>query len=336
MRNTNSKDRGGWAGDTHLSSLPAINEEDEMIVTLCGANSYEVEQQRKAVEDDFIKQHGPDSIIRLAGENTDINELRGAVQSTNLFALSTMVILSGPSLNKNLFMALEGLLESVPDSTTLVVVDGILDKRTRIFKLLQTKTDFREYNLLDENAAGRWVVKGAMERGGSITPQVARLLVERVGADQWQLTQELEKLVAFNKVISKESIEVLVVPNLEARLFEVLDAVFSHNEERSRRMVAELRAVADPYELFGLLVWQIHALALVVSAANEKNDGSIASRTGLKPFVTQKLQTLKVTPKAVKTLADQVADLDIRLKSGVEPWLVIEQTLLKIAYDSAG
>ena len=307
-----------------------------MIVTLSGANNYEVEKQRRVLEKDFVTKHGVESVIRLNGEVAELNELRGAVQSVSLFTPNTMVILSNPSSNKGLFSNLEDVIGSIPESTTLVITDSVLDKRTRVYKLLQKDSDFHEYGPLEEHSATKWVIEQASERGGTITSPVARMLLARVGTDQWQLTHELDKLVAYDKAITEDSVRLLVVPNLEAHVFEVLDVVFQGNEKRSRQMVDELKTVADPYEFFGLLVWQIHSLALVVSAASEKGQGSIAMRTGLKPYTIQKMQALKVTPQAAKELARQIAELDTRIKSGAEPWLAIEQTLLRIASRSAG
>ena len=306
-----------------------------MIITLTGANDYEVEQQRRTLEGDFVTKNGRDSVSHLSGETTEINELRSAVQSVSLFTPNTMVILSNPSGNKNLFNGLEDIIGLTPESTALIITDGVLDKRTRVYKRLQKDSEFHEYNILDEPTALKWVIKQTEQRGGSITTSAARSLIEKVGTNQWQLTQEIEKLIAYDKSITGDSIKALVVPNLEAHVFEVLDVVFRHDEERSRHMIEELKAVADPYEFFGLLVWQVNSLALVVSATSEKGQGSVAVQTGLKPYTIQKIQSLKTTPEMAKEFARQVADLDVRMKSGADPWSAIEQALLRIASQAA-
>jgi DNA polymerase III delta subunit len=295
-----------------------------MVITLCGTNAYEIHHAQQTLVALFLKKHGQESVSRLDGETCAPRELIDAVQSSSLFTSETMVILSHPSSQKVLFAELETIIPMVPESTTLLIIDGALDRRTKAYKLLKEKSDFHEANELDALKAQQWVRAYAKERGGTIEADPAKHLIEQVGSDQWQLAHEIDKLVAYNKVVSDDSIAKLVVPNLEARVFEVLDAAFGHQEVRLRTLLAQLRAAADPYELFGLLVWQVHALALVVSA-------DAGQPIPLKPFVIQKLRALHVSMNEIKKLARQLSELDVRMKSGGDPWTLIEHFLLSLS-----
>lgn len=303
-----------------------------MVTTLCGENTFEVRQALDTVVTAFVQQHGANAVERLEGAATTVTQLREAVSAVSLFAPQRLVVLKNPSANKELFAALDELVSAVPDGSTLVVVDGSLDKRTKTYKTLKAATDFREFAALSEPQLLKWMQQKVSEGKGEMTPAAARLLLEYVGTDQWQLASEIEKLLACQSKITEETIRALVTPNLQASAFALLDAALAGRAEAAQRQLRQLRASSDPYEFFGLLVWQANALALV-AAAPKMSSAELASQSGLKPFVVQKSQGLvgRMGTAKVRAIVEVLATLDMQLKStGVEPWLLVAQALDKI------
>lgn len=303
-----------------------------MVITLCGENAFEVRQALDAVVAAFVQHHGANAVERLEGATTTTTQLREAVSAVSLFAPQRLVILKNPSANKELFTPLDELVSAVPDGSALVVVDGALDKRTKTYKTLKAKTDFREFAALSESQLLKWMHQKVSDGKGEMTPAAARLLMEYVGSDQWQLAGEIEKLLAFQPNITEETIKKLVTPNLQASAFALLDAALAGRADATHQQLHQLRASSDPYEFFGLLVWQANALALV-AAASKMSSTELASQSGLKPFVVQKTQGLvgRMGTAKVREIVETLATLDMQLKStGIEPWLLVAQALDKI------
>jgi len=302
-------------------------------ITFCGDNAFAIREQLGVLTQKFMTTHGANAVERLDGANLTAPQLREQVSAVTLFAPERLLILKDASSNKDLFAELGEIAAHAPDGVTLVIVEGILDKRTKTYKTLKAKTDFRELASLSDNALQKWITEEVKAKGGMIKPAEVRALLERVGNDQWQLSSEIEKLLAWEKTITIETIEELVTPNLEASAFGLLDAAMAGRTTESKQLLQQMKMRSDPYEFFGLLVWQVHALAMVASAPATLSGGELAQKTGLKPFVLQKSQQLarKLGTPKVRQMVEDIAGLDMQLKSsGVEPWLLVEQGLSKV------
>ena len=79
------------------------------------------------------------------------------------------------------------------------------------------------------------LVSGAARRGSALTPDNAKLLVERCGDDLNLLLNEIDKLSALagGGEITREHIETAATKNLEASVFDLSKALLQNNYERS-------------------------------------------------------------------------------------------------------
>lgn len=305
-----------------------------MVITLVGENDFERRRARDQLVASAVEQYGPHAVVFMDAEQADEQEFRERLCAPSLLVPASMVVLQGVGANKRLAEKLLDLMADIPEGNTLVLSESSLDKRTSLYKTLKKETDFREFPQRDVRYLQKWAVDQAAALGGTLGSHEAAQLVERVGTDQWQLAQEIDKLVAFNPHITTEVIDRLVEPNLEVSTFALLDATLAGRSEESRHLLAVLRQRSDPYELFGLLAWQMNTLALLATAPANLSPAEISRQTGIKPFVLQKSQAIvrRFGETGVRQLVDELATLDMRLKTGGgDPWLLVEQTMAAIA-----
>lgn len=304
-----------------------------MIITLTGINEYQTRQTLDALVEQFTHKHGPHSVERLDGEALETHRLTEMLQGVSLFATERLIVLRGAAKNKILWDTLAQWLERIPDETTLVVVEPALDKRTKTYKALQKLSDFRDHGDVSEGALVTWLQQQAAVFGGQIDNKTARYLLDRVGTDQWKLSNELQKLSNYQPTITIAAIDELTDSTPQASAFELLDAALAGKPAVVTQLLGKLAAAEDPYRFFGLLVSQVQALALVQSAGNRAAD-AIAKEAGLHPFVVRKTQSLAKTIEhaVVALMIEAVARCDDQLKStGADPWFLLEQCLGKIA-----
>jgi DNA polymerase-3 subunit delta len=304
-----------------------------MIITLTGPNEFLIRQTVDAFTAAFAQKYGTHGIERVNGEAIDLGVLADLSQGTSLFAQQRLILLDGAAKNKPIWDALGEWLEKIPAETTLVVVEPALDKRTKTYKQLVKQSDFRTFDDLSERQLATWLKKQAKQLGASLDDASARYLVQRVGVDQWQLWQEVQKLANYRDVIDKSAIDDMVEANPQASAFELLDSVLGRKPQAVERLLASLTTTEDPYKLFGLLVSQIHALAIVTSAGTRGAD-QIAKDAGIHPFVVRKTMSLarQTSATALASIIASVAHCDTQLKStGADPWLLLGQCLHKIA-----
>ena len=298
-----------------------------MILTLTGPNEFLIKQALDALTQKFDAT----AITRVSGDELEPVRLPELLLGSSLFASEQLIILTDAAKNKAVWDALGEWCEKVPASTTLVIVEPSPDKRSRTYKQL-AKLGLQTFDELSEQSAAKWAQETARQLGAELDVRTANYLIQRVGLDQWQLWQELGKLAAYRPTISRESIDLLTEPRSQASAFELLDAVLQGEQKRTRQLLEQIRTSEDPYKFFGLLVSQIHSLA-IVKAAGSKTADAIAKEAGLHPFVVRKLQgtSRKVTETSLKQLIEIVARCDDQLKSsGIMPWQLVEQALGRI------
>ena len=287
-----------------------------MVITLTGANAYALGREQAKLMADFEVEQGDMGLERLDGDEATFERISEALTSLPFLSNKKMVLIRSGSANKQFAERAADLLNEVPETTDVIVVEPKLDKRSGYYKYLKKSTDFREFNELDNNGLARWLVQSAKEQGGILSQADATFLVGRVGANQQLLANELEKLVLYSDKITRASIEALTEPTPQSTVFELLDAAFAGNTKRAMQLYAEQRALkVEPQQIIAMLAWQLHVLALI-KTAGERSPQAIASEAKISPYVVQKSSGIarKLTLPELKRLVADLAEIDARSK----------------------
>lgn len=301
---------------------------------LTGPNDFLLKQTLDQLVATFVNKFGAHGVERVSGEELDTRRLGELLQGASLFAAERLVVLRDALANKALWEALGEWVEQVPAETTLAVVEPSPDKRTKTYKLLTQHGELRTFDDLSEPELVKWLQATARDLGYALDNKVAHYLLQRVGSDQWRLWHELQKLANRSEAIDVQTIDELVEATPQATAFELLDAALAHRTAVVQNKLATVVASEDPYKLFGLLVAQIHALAVAKAAPAHALPDTIAKDSGLHPFVIRKSQSLarSLTNADLKRLIAIVALCDEQLKStGADPWFLLGQCLHKLA-----
>jgi len=288
-----------------------------MIITLTGSNDFARTQTLRQLIDEFVAVHGDMALEKLDGEEAAFARLQESLQSLPFLAARKLVVLRAPSANKQFTEAAEMLFKDLPETTDLLIVEPKLDKRLSYYKLLKKATDFREFAELDANGLAKWAADYAKTRGGSLGAGDARMLIDRVGASQQLLQNELDKLLLYEPKITRATIELLTERQPQSTIFELLDAAFAGNAAHALALYREQRALkVEPQAIIGLLGWQLHVLALV-KAAGSRGADEIAREAKISPFVVRKSQGIAraQTAARLKKMVGDLLALDVRLKT---------------------
>jgi DNA polymerase-3 subunit delta len=287
-----------------------------MMVTLTGSNDFLRQQELKSLVAGFLQEHDEMAIERFDGDEADAARMREALNSLPFLTTRKLVILREPGRQKTFAENIGDILKDVADTTDLIVVEPKLDKRLAYYKTLKKDTDFREFGELDANGLAAWATGYAKEHGGSLKASDAKLIVDRLGANQQLLKSELDKLLAYNDDITRESIDALVDPLPQSTVFELLDAAFQGKTDRALQLYHEQRTLkVEPQAIIALLAWQLHVLA-VIKAAGTRSPDEIAREAKLNPFVVRKSQGLAraLSLEQLRAKIDSLLTLDIKLK----------------------
>lgn len=287
------------------------------VTTLTGENSFMLQQELRRIVDEFVAEHSDMALEQIDGEEAEFDRIREALQSLPFLASKKLVVLRTPGANKQFTESAEALLTELSDSTDVLIVEPKPDKRTAYYKFLKKHTELTDYPELDVPQLAKWLVQTAKEQGANLSLSDATYLVERVGANQQLLSNELAKLLQYDTNITRATIDLLTERTPQSTIFELLDAALAGHSKRALELYHEQRSMkVEPQQILALLGWQLHILA-IVKTAGERDPSDIAKDAKLNPFVVRKSQGIvrRMTLSELKELIHNVLTLDIRLKS---------------------
>lgn len=266
---------------------------------------------------------GDINLSQLSGTSLTIAELNSQLRTLPFLAKKRLVILSNVLSSKNKTLA-ENLIETIkltPDSTILVIFETKVDKRTAIFKSLNKLATVKSFPLLDENSSKKWINNQVNKLGGKIDIAATNLLFEWVGADLWQLKQEINKLVTYDPNITEQTVRLLTPPSTQTIIFALSDEVLKGSLKISLSMLDNLRDQGEnDIYLFSMILYGYRNLVTIALAQKEgaKSPSEIKEKTKLHPFVIAKSMALinKTNLHELTKKYKIFLDIDVAIKTG--------------------
>jgi DNA polymerase-3 subunit delta len=157
---------------------------------------------------------------------------------------------------------LETLLKAPEPHTTLVLVAGTLDRRSRMFKLLMKQATVVECGTIEDQAdAERWVRTRVAAAGADIEPAAARRLAERAGPDVRRLRGEVDRLLLYamgQARITLDDVRQVAGPAALQDDWAMTNAIEAgHGAEALRQLALLLESGAAPEKILGQLGWLV-------------------------------------------------------------------------------
>lgn len=265
----------------------------------------------------FVSNYGDLALEKIDASDSDFDAILDSVLSLPFLAAKKMVVIREPATNKEVAENIEQLISSVGESTELILYEPEPDKRTTYFKALQKHTKIEQFSELDTPSLAAWLVEEAHGQGGQISHTDANYLIERVGPSQQLLAGELEKLLLYDKKISKANIDLLTESTPQSRVFDLLDAAFGGNKQKALKLYGEQRAQkVEPQAIMAMLVWQLNLIALA-KLGGDRSPATIAADAGTKTFPIAKAAGLaaKLSDRQLRRMISELLEIDVLSKT---------------------
>ena len=297
-----------------------------MIIFLYGQDVYRSrEELRRIVEEykkarlDSVRQANPDwlDFNRIDCRDKEIEifeQVRQMTDTISMFNEGKLIII------ENIFLINQGAQEEILEflkkrdlgkdkSITIIFWAEELDKRSKLFKFLKSKAKSEEFEFLKGNQLKKWIKDYVSQQGGRIEAQAIEKLIEYIGKDLWRMTNEINKLINYSKTIKAENIELLVKPEIDLNIFEMVDALGHKNKNKVLNLFKQyLEKGQDENYLLSMFVYQIRNLIKV------KADGKL----DIHPFVIlkSKQQAKNFSWDDLKKIYHQLMTIDFEIKTG--------------------
>lgn len=288
-----------------------------MKVALTGSNHYLLKKRLDEITNAFIAEQNELALERKDAEETDFQSVLDAVQSLPFLSERKMLVLRGAGNNKDISGQIEQIIDAAGDTSDLIFYEPNIDKRSSFFKVLKSKTQLEEFNEMDARSLAKWLAAEAKKQHGSLTQADAEYLVERVGTDQQQLANELDKLITYESKVSRANIDLLTEKTPQSKVFDLLDAAFAGDKELALELYQDQRAQkVEPQAIMAMIAWQLKLLALAKLGVG-KNSQQIARDAGLSPYPVMKAQNLarKIDDNKFRQMVADALDIDEKGKT---------------------
>jgi DNA polymerase III subunit delta len=172
-----------------------------------------------------------------------------------------------------------------------------LDKRTKLYKALDSQGAYFESPRLRDNQMPAWITSFLMEKGVKIEPDASALLTEYLGSDLGKVVNELDKLIislpSGKPFINCELIEKNIGISKEFNNFELQKAIGTRNIERANRIVKYFadNPKDNPIQLTIASLFSYFSKLLLYHSLKDKSQGSVASALKINPYFVREYET---------------------------------------------
>ena len=289
-----------------------------MLIYLYGENNFAIKQKIDDIKAQYINKTGGDADMQTFDMSEhSLSDLLNAFSVVPMFVSSRLFIVRNLDLLKLTKDQLETLIESIPDTTNVVIVDSNPDKRSVYFKTISKLKNAKYFGNLSPQNLVSWIRERTEELGGNIDNSAINTLIDRVGNEQWQLEQEIQKLTNFNSHISKDSIEQLVVPNLSNSAFMMIDAIIRKDTKKAASIYENLIVQGEADQMIlGAITYQYRILVLAKDNAGKSSDWQ--KELGVSPYAATKAQNLikNIEMDQLRSAYQSIIDTDMAIKTG--------------------
>jgi len=221
---------------------------------------------------------------RFDGKNLTVDALSEAVDALPVFSDNTLVEIRGFDFQKasdDMRQGLYEILSNIPEEVCVVFVsEGAefkLDGRIKINAAIKKLFTVVDFQVQQGDELTRWAAKHVQAAGKKIDRAAAEHLVFVTGGLMTSMSGEIEKLCAYaqDEYITRDDIDAVVTPVLDAAVYELTDLMLAGKTEQSLKKLSDLLSLNEaPHKILysvGIKLRQLLGAKLLQS-----DGGSIA------------------------------------------------------------
>lgn len=318
---------------------------DKNVLLLCGEETY-LKQHSKS---ELLKRIKPDimpefNVFEFDGRKYDLKSVAEAIEALPVmaehklltFRNSMIFTTSGKdTATKEYKTFWEKYIENVPEDVFIIYDEVKVDKRSSLYKILQKKDAVAEFSYLSENQMINWTIGLFKTYGKVLSPHDAKYLIEITGEGMLAIKQEAEKIVSYTQgaiQITRADIDAVVVPVIENKVFDMVDAILAKNTQVALSKLYDLCALKeDETRILGAISASVDKI-LTVKLMTECNldKPQIIAKSKIPPFLVSKYISLsaKYTRKDLEHLLSICVETDRNFKLSQGDKTVLLQKLI--------
>lgn len=306
--------------------------------------SYYLDELHKLLVEDFAEAF---NYHRFNADTVSVQSVLDSLEALPMMSPYSMVQID----DVNFFAmgedaaAYASFFSDIPDYCTLVLVyetvEFKIDKRKKSLAAAFDNACIVEFSQPSERELVTWITRHFRKYKKQITPDLCQYLIRRTGGSMTTMVSEIGKLAAYapEDAITKEQIDELVEPVLEAEAFDLSDAIASGKYDTSvRKLNTLLQKQEDPIKILGAIGSQMRrilAAKRLLSAGKTEHD--LMSLCSVSGYPAQKtMEFARRLPERFCTRAVVLClEADEQMKTSFDdPERILELLVLNLAQEA--
>ena len=299
------------------------NETFRQMYRLYGEERYLRRQYRQRLRDALCAQGDTINVHCYEGNGISIGEIVDLAETLPFLSPRRVFFITDSGLFKSGGEKMAEYLAQPNETAYFVFTESEVDKRSKLFKTVQSRGHAAECAVQDENTLKRWVAGILAKERKKATEKTIQQFLSKTGSDMDNIQSELEKLICFcmdREVITEEDVETVCTARISGHIFDMVDAIGSGQPKKALELYYDLLALREPpMRILFLIARQCNLLMQTKDLkASGFDNRAIASRLGIPPFAAGKYlaQASRFSMSALKQAVRRCVDTEEAVKSG--------------------
>ncbi len=307
-----------------------------------GDEAYLVRQYKDKLIDALCDRNDSMNYMAYKGEKAVAEDIREFATTMPFFADRRVILVEDSEFFNKGNDGVEEFIQEIPETTVIVFVETNIDKRLKLYKLVQKEGTVVLFDTPGEATLLKWVKSLFTREGMNIDDEAVYGLVRGVGTDMNTLYNESMKLICYcmeKDRVTMDCVEKLCVNQVESKIFDMMDALSQRNAEKTMRLYDDLLKLREPaMRVLFLITRQFNILLKIKFAveAGVQNSG-IAGFAKIPPFTVKKYmeQCKGYTYKQLIHCVEMCQQADGSIKSGrMKDGLAVEMLIMELLNNS--
>ncbi|GFH96129.1 putative protein YqeN [Lachnospiraceae bacterium] len=227
------------------------------------------------------------------GKNLSVGEVIDLAETLPFLAQRRVIFMDNSGLFKSGGEQMAEYLKNQNESTVLIFTEAEVDKRSKLYKAVQSQGCAVEFAPQDEKTLKRWVAGVLGKEGKKIAESTVLQLLNKTGTDMENIQMELEKLVCYcmdREVVEPGDVEAVCTTRVSNHIFDMVTAIAEKRRKDALQLYYDLLTLKEPPMRILFLIARQCNLLLQARAMKSKglSNKEMASGLGVPPFAVGK------------------------------------------------
>ena len=257
------------------------------------------------------------------GKNTPVEEIIDLAETLPFFSDRRVIFLNDSGLFKSGGEKMAEYLSNPSDTCFFVFTESEVDKRSKLYKAVQSKGYAAEFAVQDENTLKRWIAGILAREGKRVAESTVMLLLSRTGTDMENIQMELEKLICYcmeRETVTAQDVEAVCATRVSNHIFDMINAIAAGQQKQALDLYYDLLALKEPpMRILFLIARQCNMLLQVKELkARGFDNRTIGSKIGTAPFIAGKYlsQASRFRASVLRNAVEKCVEAEEAVKTG--------------------